>query len=396
MSVKSLFSIGVVLALCSLQAQAAQQEWHIINDKNQLVELFTDSTASTVLASGDKAIAKYHKDGTGSLDAWGKTFARRWQVKNQQVCIEIDSNWQCFVLAQNSTNKTLYRATNAYSKEQITFTLIANEIAIAEPSIKTNKGGAATPSADEIAKELANPNTPLATLNLKYQYRTFDGDLPNASEQSSHTMLFQPSFPFKLDNGDMVLFRPAVPILFDQPVMTQGGWQGETALGDISFDLAYGKTSKSGLITAYGVVASLPTASDDAVGSNKFSAGPEFLIAKMGKNYILGAYPNHMWDIAGSGNADISTTSSQFFATWLPGGGWSLGTTPIMSYDHINSQATVPVNFTVGKTMIFNNRPWKFSFEANYYIEKADPFGPDWMIGFSVGPVVKNVLADLF
>jgi hypothetical protein len=66
--------------------------------------------------------------------------------------------------------------------------------------------------AEEIAAELANPNTPMASLNLKLQFRSFDGTLPGASSQSSTTLLFQPSFPFTLDNGDLVFFRPAIPI----------------------------------------------------------------------------------------------------------------------------------------------------------------------------------------
>ncbi|MHC4166475.1 MAG: hypothetical protein ACYSWQ_05920 [Planctomycetota bacterium] len=35
-------------------------------------------------------------------------------------------------------------------------------------------------SADEIAQKLANPNTPLASLNFRLQYRTFEGALPHA------------------------------------------------------------------------------------------------------------------------------------------------------------------------------------------------------------------------
>ena len=34
------------------------------------------------------------------------------------------------------------------------------------------------PNIDELAKELANPGAANATLNFKFEYRTFDGDLP--------------------------------------------------------------------------------------------------------------------------------------------------------------------------------------------------------------------------
>ena len=40
-------------------------------------------------------------------------------------------------------------------------------------------------TADEIAKELSNPTTPLASLNTSLVYSKFKGDLPNASDQDS-------------------------------------------------------------------------------------------------------------------------------------------------------------------------------------------------------------------
>lgn len=39
------------------------------------------------------------------------------------------------------------------------------------------------PSVEEIARELANPNTPLASLTFKNQYRLFAGELLHANDQ---------------------------------------------------------------------------------------------------------------------------------------------------------------------------------------------------------------------
>ena len=69
-------------------------------------------------------------------------------------------------------------------------------------------GEAPAKTADELAKELANPNTPLATLNFKNQLRWFEGDLPHADGQFGATTLFQPAFPNKLKNGDMLFSAP--------------------------------------------------------------------------------------------------------------------------------------------------------------------------------------------
>ena len=258
----------------------------------------------------------------------------------------------------------------------------------------------AKPTADEIAKSLADPNTPLATLNFKLQYRTYECDLPGADDQTSTTLLFQPTFPFPLDNGKIILFRPAIPVQFSQPVFTgaPGNFDDESGIGDISFDLAYASTNKdTGLMLAGGVISTLPTATDDDLGKDRFTLGPEVLIGKITAKYVLGAFPNHQWDIGGSGDADINLTSMQVFGIVLPGGGWNYGSSPIMSYDHETDDWSIPLNFTIGKTIISSaGRPWKLSAEFNYFVEAPDEFGPEWFIGFNISPVVENIAAGWF
>jgi hypothetical protein len=112
-------------------------------------------------------------------------------------------------------------------------------------------------SADDVARELANPNSSLATLTFKNQYRWYTGDLPDTDDQVNFTMVFQPVFPLALPkdgSGDnsTIFFRPGIPLVFNQPVPGEKNgafdWEGITALGDIGFDLSYGVSKKSGLL----------------------------------------------------------------------------------------------------------------------------------------------------
>jgi hypothetical protein len=254
-------------------------------------------------------------------------------------------------------------------------------------------------TADEIAKELANPNTPLATLTFKNQFRWFEGDLGDADGWSSYTLFLQPSLPFTRSNGDLIFFRPAIPFeISGRPVYDRDGrdFDGEVGIGDISFDLAYGRTSKTGFMWAAGMVSTLPSATNNKLSGGQLTLGPELLLAKMGKKTVLGAFPNHQWDVTGWKDNDISRTTSQFFGIYLPKGGWSVGSSPIISYDWISEQWTVPLNLTIGKTIIRNGRPWKLGMELNYYIENSDAFGEEWNISFNVAPVVKNMFAEWF
>lgn len=252
-------------------------------------------------------------------------------------------------------------------------------------------------SADEVAKELANPNNSLASLTFKNQYRWYTGDLPNAGDQSNYTLLFQPVFPFGLapppSGGKANLFvRPAIPLLVSQPVPEVSGWDKVTALGDIGFDIGYGVTEKSGLLWAFGMVGTLPTATDSAVAGKQLRLGPEALFAKFEKWGVYGIFPSHQWDVAGWGDHSYSNSQIQLFLKFLPGGGWNVGTAPIMNYDWETHEWTIPLNLAASKTVMFGKTPVKLEVELNYYVKQPDAFGPQWMIGFNITPVVPNFI----
>jgi len=257
-------------------------------------------------------------------------------------------------------------------------------------------------SADEVAKELTNPNNSIAKLTFKNQYRWYTGDLPDADKQDNYTLLFQPVFPFKLDprteEVKSVLFvRPAFPVMFDQPVPTvdAGGfdWDKKTALGDVVTDFSYGETHKNGLLWAAGLVSTLPTATDEAIAGKQLRAGPEAVLAKISKTSLFGLFPSHQWDVTGWGDSGYYSTSSvQLFATVMPGGGWTVGSQPTLSYDWKSEEWTVPLHLTVSKTELLGGRPWKFEVELNYYVDQPDAFGPDWMVSLNVTPIVENFI----
>jgi hypothetical protein len=373
------------------------QAWETIEDPEALAELFSDTRMEATLTGGVKAVARYDRNGTGVLEAWGDTFDRTWTVEgHDRVCIGIRKEPTCFRIERNVEQEGEYRALELDTGETLVFTVRPGEEAV-ELGAEAPDGGAAKPSADEIAAKLANPNTPLASLTLKLQYRSYEGDLPDAGDQDGTTLLFQPSFPTPLPNGDLILFRPAIPFQLDQPIFDPLGldFDTELGLGDIAFDLAYAHTTQSGTLLAAGLISTLPTASEDALGADRYLLGPELLIGKLSKTYILGAFPNHQWDIGGSGDADINLTSIQLFGVYLPGGGWNVGTSPVLGFDHEGDEWTIPLNFNFGRTVIWSGRPWKLGAEINYYVEQPDAFGPRWFFGLSVAPVIENPFSNL-
>jgi hypothetical protein len=261
-------------------------------------------------------------------------------------------------------------------------------------------GGTMNSTAD-IARELANPNTPLASLTFRNQFFLYKGDLPEADDQWSYNMLFQPVFPFELGTNSrgakqLLFVRPAIPFVANRPTFTGSGFDGETGLGDIGFDIGYGVTEKSGFIWGVGMTGLLPTASSSDLGAGRLALGPEALLAKLANWGVAGILVYQLWDVAGWSDTQINTTFVNPIFTWLLHDGWSVSSAPIVSYDWVSEEWTAPLQVKVGKTHIYGKTPIKIEFELNWYFEQPDAIGPEWMLAINITPVVKNVVAAWF
>jgi hypothetical protein len=266
------------------------------------------------------------------------------------------------------------------------------------------------PSLDEIAKELANPNTTLGTLNVPIDYVSYKGDLPGASSQESWRVSFQPVLPYALNETTNLYVRPNIPVLIDQPVPVVFGadvspsadgqfttqdrnfGNSGTDLGDITFDIAIGKAFPSKTILAGGIAGTLDTATNDDVGLGQTLLGPEIALAQIFDWGVLGVLVTHQWDVAGDDDFDTSITAGQYFYTINLTNGWQIQGQPTWSYNHEAASGeekwTLPVGTGVAKTMRIGKTPWKFSLQYWHFVKQADSIGPDFQIRFQLGPVV--------
>jgi hypothetical protein len=251
---------------------------------------------------------------------------------------------------------------------------------------------------ERYARELANPNAVLTSLKFKLRHYEYTGKLPEADAQNGTLLLLQPTLPFPQKNGKTLYVRPGFPLHFDQPFYdsTDSDMESRFGLGDMSLDVQYGTTEDNGVLWSVGFANLLPTATENELGFNKFTAGPGFQLGHLGKKHVVGFYTNHQWDVAGSGDQQYNVTSTQLFGVYLPGGGWNVGSVPTINYDHDTDKWTIPLNLAFGKTVLINDRPWKVNFEINYFVERDDIFAPEWMFGITIAPVLENIFARWF
>jgi len=395
-----LCQVVMVLAITIFFPLRAQDSgWEPVAGAETLRDFMSGLTTERDLPGKEVARGEYHEDGTGVLHEWGASFSRTWEVAGEdQVCITVGQQTKCYQFERHDAETNFYRARDVETDQRFEFRVTGTSAVATGPSGEVGStGGAATASAEEIAAELANPNTPMGTLSTNFDYIAFDGDLAEAGDQSAVKMVFQPSLPYPLGGGTNFFVRPAIPVIFDQSVPNpDGGFDSKgVELGDIAFDAAFGfsfKREAGANVLIAGLTGTIPTATDDALGLDQWLLGPEIALAMVRKWGAIGILATHQWDVAGESSFGTSLTGGQYFYTFNLTGGWQISAGPNWSFNHKASSEnawTFPLGIGVAKTSVLGGRPWKMSFQYWNFIEAPEAFGPKHQVRFVIGPVVK-------
>jgi len=219
---------------------------------------------------------------------------------------------------------------------------------------------------EEVAAELANPLAPITTLSG--QLRAEIGNGPD--EETNYQLRLQPSFFKPFEDKSALLVRTILPLRSNRWPTTDDG------LGDISIVPYYVPDITSTTFVGYGGALVLPTATEDALGSGKWAAGPAAIVAKTGKPITWGGLVQHVWSFAGdSDRGDVSVTTLQPFLTYLLSDGWAATVTSEMTYNWeatSGDEWTVPLAFAIAKVVRFGGEFVNLGLAYVNYVERPD------------------------
>ncbi len=239
--------------------------------------------------------------------------------------------------------------------------------------------GLATPALaqdDDLAAQLANPISSLISLPIQANY---DTDLGSDEEGSVWRVNVQPVIPFSLGERWNLISRTILPLI-DQSDVPAPGF-GESGLGDTvqSFFFSPKAPTSSGLIWGIGPVLLLPTASDDALGAEKWGAGLTAVVLKQNGPWTIGGLANHIESVAGEDDrADVSATFAQPFLSFVTKSKTTLGLNTEATYDWRSEQWSVPINLTVSQLTAAGKQPLQLGAGIRYWLESADGGPQDW------------------
>ena len=169
--------------------------------------------------------------------------------------------------------------------------------------------------------------------------------------------------------------------------MDQPGANDAWGLGDIQYEGFLTPAQPGKWIWGVGPYLSIPTATDDVLGTEKWSAGPAALLLTMPGDWVVGGLVTQLWDFAGNSDRDgVNTTAFLYFINYyIPNGhGWYLSTSPTITYNweaDSDNAWTVPVGGGVGKVFKIGEQHVNAKLAAYGYLEAPDN-GPDWTLQF--------------
>jgi hypothetical protein len=241
--------------------------------------------------------------------------------------------------------------------------------------------GAAAQDAD-LAQTLTNPIADL--VSVPFQLNIDEGF--GAEDGQRSILNIQPVLPFALNEDWNVISRTIIPVIWQDAVIPGSSQEG---IGDVlqSLFLSPRVSGPNGLIWGAGLAFSLPTATEDALGTGKVSAGPTALALRMTGPWTYGALANHLWSVAGDDKrTDVNQTYMQPFLSYTTTSAITFTLSAEAAYDWEREAWSMPFNAVAAKLIDVGGRPVSLQAGVRYWAAAPDG-GPD-DFGLRVGATV--------
>jgi hypothetical protein len=198
--------------------------------------------------------------------------------------------------------------------------------------------------------------------------------------------------------------RPVVPLIWSTPIPKGfDDFDHKSGIGDIQlpFVFALPASIAGKWILGAGPVFEFPSATEDVLGADQWSAGPAIAVGYKSTNLTSFLFLNCFWKIGSSGQDNSTPDTNKATMTYsMQYGlkdGWQIGTNPTISYNDNASSGNkwnVPVGVFIGKTMIFGKVPVNIKLGVEYSVVSPDNFGQQAAIRLQVTPIIAGLIKN--
>lgn len=230
----------------------------------------------------------------------------------------------------------------------------------------------ALPAAAQDAAQANNPLANTTALNFQNQYY---GSLTGIDEDANQFYL-RYAQPFKAFGGNW-LARFTLPV---NTVPELGG--GDlTGVGDLNVFAAYlFDTGDPAISFGVGPQVTAPTATDDALGSGKWSLGlANVLFNARSKKFQWGYLLTWQKSVDGDDDReDVNMGAFQPFGFYQLGEGWYLRSASVWTYNFENDNYAIPLSLGLGKVIKTDRAVVNIFAEPQKYVWTRGDGQPEW------------------
>jgi hypothetical protein len=228
------------------------------------------------------------------------------------------------------------------------------------------------------AASAAQANNPLANMTALNFQNYYIGKLTESDDNADQFWL-RYAKPFSVGESHWLL-RASLPV-YSYPVGASGDKQ--TGLSDLNLFTAYlMDTGNPAVSFGVGPQLTAPTATKDALGSEKWSAGlVNVLFDASSHRYQYGYLLS--WQHSFAGNSDRATVNVavlQPFFFYQLGGGTYLRAAPIWNYNLANNDYSVPLGVGIGQVLKRGKTVYNLFVEPQFSVADRGPGQPEWQI----------------
>jgi hypothetical protein len=254
---------------------------------------------------------------------------------------------------------------------------------------------------EDLAKKSQNPIGNM--ISLPFENNTYTEAGP--SDKIGNVLNIKPVYPVNLGKINL-LNRLVVPLIYlegqdrkDVPARrsrrrVQAGRQeifpdkdSVFGLGNIQYQAFFSPAKPGKAVWGIGPAFELPTNTDSALGSDKWSIGPTFVLLAMPGPWVVGCLTQNLWDFAGkSGDPNVNKFLFQYFINYNLKKGWYLSSTPVITANweaDSGEKWTVPLGGGIGRLVRFGKQPVDFKL-ASYWNAVKPRNGPKWNFQLTV------------
>jgi hypothetical protein len=214
-----------------------------------------------------------------------------------------------------------------------------------------------------------------------------------APDGTAFFLNIQPVIPITVGDWNLInrVIAPIVSVegfIEGTPEIPEGAeGNGAAGLGDINYSVYVSPAEPGKYIWGIGPSLNLPTATDDQLGSGKWSAGATAVVLTQPKPWTLGVLGRQLWSFAGdSDRSEVNQFLLEPFVNYNLSNGWYLITDMIITANWLadsDNRWTVPLGGGVGKMFKIGNQAMNSKLEAYYNVVQPDG-APDWSTSFTI------------